>query len=78
MPDVLIRNLDASTVAYWKRRASQHSRSLQAEMAEALRLEEERDRRRAEFDAVVEETRRETAHRPQTDSALLLREDRER
>ncbi|MBI5949671.1 MAG: hypothetical protein HY875_16145 [Chloroflexi bacterium] len=79
MPDVLIRNLDAETVAYWKRRASEHRRSLQAELAVALEeiaARDERDR----YGTFLERTgalRERFRGRDLGDSSAMLREDRD-
>jgi plasmid stability protein len=75
MANVLIRNLDDSVLKQLKAAAKAHGRSLQAEIHEALRTAGTRR---------VAETRRLSAHwlrrlggSRQTDSAALIREDRE-
>jgi plasmid stability protein len=78
MPDVLIRKVPKKTLDSLKRKAAQHGRSLQQE----LRLALERLSAEALFDFVehAREIRQRIArYAPQqTDSALLVREDRQR
>ena len=77
MAQVLVRDLDADVVAQLKLRARQHGRSLQKEtkaiLEDAARqgsLEEARD--------AAARVRRRLAGRTFSDSADLVREDRER
>ncbi len=75
--DVLVRKVDIATIEKLKHKAKRQNRSLQAQMLIGLRSEaaktEPADR--------LEEIRRIRAsikNRQQTDSAILLREDRDR
>ncbi len=77
MPDILIRNISPERLAFWKRRAAAHGRSLQAELDLLLKEHEEREEQKDRFIEFTERTRRETSKIPQTDSAELIREDRD-
>ena len=76
MAQVLIRNLDDEVVRRLKERAAAKGHSLEQELrtilAGAARLNEEEFLRRAE------ELRAQQGDRSQTDSAVLIREDRDR
>ena len=77
MAQVLVRDLDAKVVARLKERAKQHGRSLQKETKTIL---EDAARRgsMAEARAAAARVRRRLAGRTFSDSAELVREDRER
>lgn len=75
MPDILIRNIDPSVVALLKERAKESGTSLQFEAKRAL--EDSVKYTWAEFAEVARKSRERTAHLPQTDSARLVREDRD-
>jgi plasmid stability protein len=76
MPQLLVRDLDPAVVERLKQRARRHGRSLQGEVkaileaAAPLSLEEAR--------RVASEWRQRLAGKKMTDSAELLREDRDR
>ena len=77
MPQVLVRDLDATVVERLKQRAKRHGRSLQKELrtvleaaASALSIEEARQ--------VAGAWHRRFGDRRLSDSAELIREDRER
>jgi plasmid stability protein len=76
MSQLLVRGLDAAVVERLKQRARRHGRSLQGEArvileaAATLSMEEAR--------GVAEEWRHRLAGRIRSDSAELLREDRDR
>lgn len=78
MPDVLIRNVPKKTLSALKSRAARHGRSLQQELKLALeRLGEEPEFDYVEHARMVRE--RIASYAPsQSDSTLLIREDRER
>jgi plasmid stability protein len=77
MPTLTIRNVEAKVVAALKRRARLNKRSLEAELRTIIG-----DAALLDHDFVLAEMRRIAAmtpkDRPQTDSVLLLREDRDR
>jgi plasmid stability protein len=77
MPNLLIRNVDEATLARLKKHAAANKRSLQAELqaiveraAEVHTAEESRK--------LAEKIRRKLSGRKHSDSAALIREDRER
>jgi plasmid stability protein len=77
MPDILVRDLDETTVARLKERAHLNGRSLAAE----LRLILEQAAKQVAMTtarALAEQMTRSLEGRPHTDSAELLREDRGR
>lgn len=77
MAQVLVRNLDDGVVEQLKRSAARHHRSLEAETRSIL--EDAARRQRLRSDAAAELARLRAAQRPeQSDSADLIREDRER
>lgn len=81
MPEVLVRNLDASVVKRLKARARGSGRSLQAELK--LILEQAAQPAparlsRAEYRVLADQLRATIGDQPQTDSAALLAEDRAR
>lgn len=76
MPNVLIRDLDEELLARLKARAAANGRSLQTEIHAIL--EHANRYSRAEMIQLSEKWLRSLAGTPQTDSAELIREDRER
>ncbi len=84
MPDVLIRNVPSKTLAALKVRARKNKRSLQAELLNILERESVAEQElpvkakaEAEFWALAEKIRASITQK-QTDSALLIAEDRKR
>jgi hypothetical protein len=77
MPDILLRNVPARVADYWKERARKHNRSLQQELQGFISEEEERDRRREEWWQKVDAFRASLGDRTFSDSAELIREDRD-
>jgi antitoxin FitA len=77
MAQVLVRDLDSATVQRLKERARQHGRSLQAEV-KAILEQAISTYTMEEALAVAQRWQRRTAGRKQSDSADLLRQDRER
>lgn len=78
MGNLTVRNLDDSVIDQLKKQAKTSHRSLEAEVRHRLT---ESVSRRARADAFFERTRRLaklTAGTPQSDSTLLIREDRDR
>ncbi len=79
MAQLLVRDLSPEVLDRLKRRAEKNRRSLQAEVKLILEQAAGPDmKRREEFRKWSEELRSRLAGIPQTDSAELLREDRER
>lgn len=76
MPNLLVRDLDLETLDRLKQRAKRHRRSLQGE-AKAI-LQEAATYSVAEARAVLERWRKHFKGRRFSDSARLIREDRER
>ena len=76
MPDILIRNLDAKTVRRLKARAKQHRRSLQNEAK--LLLEQAAGTGKEDVAAMLDRWKKRFAGRRFSDSAKLIREDRDR
>lgn len=77
MSTLTIRNLDPEVVARLKERASSNRRSLEAELREILGAAS-RQPRIKDYRAWAEDIAAVTPPGPQTDSVVLLREDRER
>ena len=77
MANVTIRNLDDEVVACLKARAKANNRSLEAELRDILTRSTE-SMTRQELRALAERIAAKTRDRPQTDSVVLLREDRDR
>jgi plasmid stability protein len=79
MAQVLVRDLNAKVIASLKKRAQKNRRSLQGELKLIL---EEASRNTSlridEFIARAQNIRERTSGKTQTDSATLIREDRER
>lgn len=76
MPEVLVRDVDATTLRRLKARAEEHGRSLQNELKHVL-LEASRSTP-AEMRTAVERVRRSLRGRRFRGSAELIREDRKR
>lgn len=77
MANVTIRNLDDEVVARLKARAKANRRSLEAELREIL-TRSAGSMTREELIAFAKRVAAETPDVPQTDSAELIREDRDR
>jgi plasmid stability protein len=77
MANLMIRNLDDAVVARLKKRARDNGRSLEAEIRVLLTETAERPSRTA-FRELAERISAMTPDMPQTDSAELIREDRDR
>ncbi len=77
MATVTIRNLDDEVVKILKERARAHDRSLEAELRELLSASA-RGPDRLALRALAERIAAMTPDVPQTDAALLIREDRDR
>ena len=78
MSQILVRDLEPEVVSKLKLRAKRNRRSLQAEVRVLLEDASRREVARDELWQVADAMQRETASRPQTDSAELIREDRDR
>lgn len=78
MANVTIRNLDDAVADELKQQAKAHNRSLEAELREILSNAAQMRKRRREFLARVDRIAAMTPDVPQTDSTLLIREDRDR
>lgn len=76
MPDILVRDLDSHTIERLKLSAKQHGRSLQREVKAIL--EETVPMTMKEAKAVSEKWGKRLTGRTFSDSAKLIREDRER
>jgi plasmid stability protein len=76
MPQLLIRNLEPETIERLKARAKRHNRSLQGE-AKSI-LEESAKVSMAEARALADKWHKRLAGRKFSDSADLIREDRDR
>ena len=76
MAQVLVRDLDSNILDKLKRRAHQNHRSLEAELR--LILQQAADSSPISIQAEIERVRALFAGRTFSDSAELLREDRER
>jgi plasmid stability protein len=77
MAQVLVRNLSPKTVRRLKKKAKHHSRSLQEELKTILEAASEVSDDPAEVARRIRESMRKLGV-PQTDSAILLAEDRSR
>ena len=77
MPQVLVRDLDTAVVERLKERARHNGRSLQKEL-KAILEQTAREATMAEARAAAERISRRFAGRTFSDSADLIREDRER
>ena len=78
MGNLTVRNLDDGVIARLKAQARQNERSLEGEIRHVLKREVSRPRRAAEFFARADELAATTVGTRQTDSAVLIREDRAR
>lgn len=80
MANLNIRNLDPVLHARLRMRAAEHGRSMEAEVREILAdlLRPEPDDRVAHMARVRRRAVARTRRRPQTDSTVLIREDRDR
>ena len=78
MATVTIRNLDAGIIKKLKAQAKTNNRSLEAELRDLLSNEVQKRERMRQFRAKVDHIAAMTPNVPQTDSALLVREDRDR
>jgi plasmid stability protein len=76
MAQVIVRHLEDETVRRLKERARRKGHSLEQELRQILAAAARRDV--AEFKAEAAAIRARYQGTPQTDSALLLREDRDR
>lgn len=79
MASIRIRQIDDSVVQRLARRAASNNRSLEDEVRHILEsaVEDDMAARRAAFLALADRLRRETEGRPQTQSEVLIREDRD-
>jgi hypothetical protein len=77
MPDILLRDVPRQVADYWKERARQHNRSLQQELQSFMKDEEERARRGEDWWRRVDAFRGSLSGRTFSDSAELIREDRD-
>jgi antitoxin FitA len=77
MPEVLVRNLDPEVIERLKARASRSGRSLQAELKTILERSVQ-EPSMDEFRKAALTIQKKLARRRQSDSAALIREDRER
>ncbi len=78
MASVTIRNLDDAIVKELKQQAKAHNRSLEAELREILSAAAQMRKRRRDFRARADRIAAMTPDVAQTDSTLLIREDRDR
>lgn len=78
MPTVTIRDIDKETLDRLKKRAAEEHRSLSAELRKILQDEAGRPTRKERIARIQEIAAMTPKDRPQTDSALLIREDRDR
>ncbi len=76
MAQVLVRDLDRDVVETIRESARRHGRSLEAELR--VILEDAARRRSTDFWEIAERLRKRTIDRQRTDSAELIRADRER
>jgi plasmid stability protein len=76
MAQVLVRDLDPDVVETIRESARRHGRSLEAELR--LILESAARHRSTDFWRTVEGLRKRTTNRQRTDSAELIRADRDR
>ncbi len=78
MGSLTIRNLDDRVIQALKAEAKANDRSMEAEARRALTERFDRIQRMVQFRERTDALSRMTADIPQTDSVLLLREDRDR
>ncbi len=78
MGNLTVRNLDDSVIARLKAQARENERSLEGEIRHVLKREVSGSRRAAKFFARAGELAATTVGTRQTDSTVLIREDRVR
>ena len=78
MANVTVRNIDDDVIASLKAQAKANHRSLEGEIRHVLTAHVSRRTRMAGFRDRTAHLNAQTEDRPQTDSVILLREDRER
>ena len=78
MATVTIRNIDDTVMKKLKTQAKANNRSLEAELRELLSAEVRKREQMRQFRAKAGRIAAMTPKVPQTDSALLIREDRDR
>ena len=78
MATVTIRNIDDTIVKKLKTQAKANNRSLEAELRELLSAEVRKREQMRQFRAKAARIAAMTPKVPQTDSTLLIREDRDR
>ena len=78
MANVTVRNIDDDVIASLKAQARAHHRSLEGEIRHVLTAHVSRRTRMTGFRDRTAHLNAQTEDRPQTDSVILLREDRER
>ncbi|MYL06686.1 MAG: hypothetical protein F4012_07715 [Gemmatimonadales bacterium] len=78
MGNLTVRNLDDSVIERLKAQARENGRSLEGEIRHVLKREVSKPRRAAQFFARAAELAATTVGTPQTDSTVLIREDRAR
>lgn len=78
MGTLTIRKLDDAVIDRLKKQAKAHDRSLEGEVRHVLAREVSQHQRTAEFLARADALAATTAGVKQTDSVLLIREDRDR
>lgn len=78
MANVTVRNIDDNVISCLKAQAKANHRSLEGEIRYLLGQHVSRHARLADFRERTARLGTLTADRPQTDSVLLLREDRDR
>lgn len=78
MATITVRNIDDRVVASLKAQAKANQRSLEGEVRHLLAQQALRHARLEDFRERTARLAALTADRPQTDSTLLLREDRDR
>ena len=80
MPSLSIRNLDPALHARLRARAAEHGRSVEAEVRQILAdlLQPEPGNPAIDMAQVRRRASARTRRRPQTDSTILIREDRNR
>ena len=76
MPQLLVRNLDEDTIKRLKTLAKQHGRSLQGQVK--VVLEEAATLPVGEISTLLEEWQRRLGRRRLSDSAKIIRKDRDR
>ena len=77
MAQILVRDLDVAVVERMKARARRKGRSLEAEIRKLIEDAAQRDAAEVEFWEIADRLREELRGREHTDSAILIREDRD-